>query len=216
MSSSLVWLPNWLGLSYAKLYNVFGDELFTFEQAVSAIHSGEPKLVLSLLGRKGWLSVFRRDGKKRFYRLLGPEQAIVALALGALVIPEQRRYANLVASVVRALKSRYQDQLRSVAVFGSVGRGTARLDSDMDVLVVAEFRGDAASRIDELTEIEYSGEVGKELMWLKAHGVRCHISWFPLTPEEAAEFRPLYLDMVEDALIVYDSAGFLIEDFNAH
>jgi len=213
MSYRLAWLPKWLGLSYAKLYDAFADELFTFGQAIDGIHSGNPKLVLSLLRRMGWLMVFRRQGNRRFYRLLRPSHAMDSLASGASVIPKQGRYANLVGTVIAALKDHYKNQLCSVAVFGSVGRGTANLDSDMDVLIVAEFLGDAASRIDELVEIEWSGEIEKELTWLRAHDVRCHVSWFPLTMEEASRFRPLYLDMIEDALIVYDRGGFLAAVF---
>jgi len=209
MSSVLAWLPGWLGLSYAKLYHAFGEELFTFRQATQVTHSGNPKLVLSLLRRKGWVTVFRREGRNRYYRLLKPDHAMNALALGASIIPKQGRYANLLSSVIKALTDHYKNGLSCVAVFGSVGRGTANPDSDVDVLTVAEFRGDAASRIDELAGIEWSGEIERELMWLRAHGVRCHISWFPLTPEEAARFRPLYLDMTEDATVVYDRGHFL-------
>lgn len=209
MPTGIEWLPNWLGVSYARLCSSFGEEPFTFEDASRAIASGNPRLVISLLRRKGWLHVFGRRGKKRSYRVLRPDLAIDLLALGTYVSPKQERYATLIAYTVRALRQRYGDRLRSIAIFGSIARGRANLDSDMDVLVVDDFRGDVTQRIDELVEIEYSGEVGRELAWLSSHGVRCHISWFPLTVEEAAQFRPLYLDMVEEALIVYDRDGFL-------
>ncbi|MFZ5470384.1 MAG: nucleotidyltransferase family protein, partial [Myxococcota bacterium] len=43
-------------------------------------------------------------------------------------------FAELKAEVCRA----YGDRLVSLAVFGSVARGTARPDSDVDLLIVAD------------------------------------------------------------------------------
>jgi hypothetical protein len=51
-----------------------------------------------------------------------------------MAIPE--RYAPLLEQLVTELKTRYGDRLVSVAVYGSVGRGTPRPDSDVDVLIV--------------------------------------------------------------------------------
>ncbi len=202
-------MPRWLGGAYAKLYGAYGQDLFTFEQAAKAAGNSNAKLVVSLLRRKGWLSVFGRNGRKRSYRLLKPDLATYSFAHGAAVIPKQGRYSNLIAVLPMALRQRYGNGLRSVAVFGSIGRGSANVDSDMDVLVVGDFQGDMAFRIDELSDVEFSGETEREITWLRTHGVRCHISWFPLTYEEALGFRPIYLDMTEDAMIIYDVDGLL-------
>lgn len=203
------WLPGWLGLSYAKLYGAYGDGLFAFEQAAMAVGCNHPKLILSLLRRKGWLIVFGREGRKRLYRLIPPELAVAAFGSEASVVPKQGRYANLVACTMVVLGHHYGAALHSVATFGSIARGTATMSSDVDMLVVADFDGTVTARIDELVDLEYSGRIKQELDWLSSHGVRTHISWFPLTLGEATRFRPLYLDMVEDALIVYDRDSFL-------
>src|SRR5262245_58320397 len=47
------------------------------------------------------------------------------------------RYAHLVGRLVEELRVVYGPRLISVAVYGSVGRGTPRADSDVDVLIVA-------------------------------------------------------------------------------
>ncbi len=211
MPPRVLWLPRWLGSAYAKLYGAYGDDLFTFEHAAKLAGNGNAKLVVSLLRRKGWLSVFGRNGRKRSYRLLKPDLATYSFAHGAAVIPKQGRYSNLLAILPMALRKQYGNRLRSVAVFGSIGRGSAGVDSDMDVLVVGDFHGDIASRIDELSDVEFSGETDREITWLRTHGVRCHISWFPLTYEEALRFRPIYLDMTEDAMIIYDGEGLLTQ-----
>lgn len=47
-------------------------------------------------------------------------------------------YNELVAAVTDACQRHYGSRLISLAVFGSVGRGTPGPDSDIDLLVVAD------------------------------------------------------------------------------
>ena len=47
-------------------------------------------------------------------------------------------YEAILADLVEACLRHYGDRLASVAVYGSVGRGTPRFDSDVDLLIVAE------------------------------------------------------------------------------
>ncbi len=47
-------------------------------------------------------------------------------------------FETLLAETVRVLQEQYGDRLVSVAVFGSVARGTQRADSDVDLLVVCD------------------------------------------------------------------------------
>jgi predicted nucleotidyltransferase len=46
-------------------------------------------------------------------------------------------YRSLVNGLVELIKTEYGDELVSVAIFGSIARGTARKDSDLDVLIIA-------------------------------------------------------------------------------
>ena len=46
-------------------------------------------------------------------------------------------YRSLVNGLVELIKTEYGDELVSVAVFGSIARGTARKYSDLDVLIIA-------------------------------------------------------------------------------
>lgn len=207
------WLPTWLALSYVRLYGMFRNDLFSFSEAQNCLSREDTKLVLSLLRRKGWLTVFGVRDRKRLYRAMDPVALIESLALKAPVLTRQPLYSNLIATMLVSLKQHFGERLASIAYFGSVARGTATADSDLDVLVVGEFRGDTPSRIDELAQLEYSGRLGAELAWLSSQGINCHISWFPLTPHEASRFRPLYLDMLEDAVILYDRDSFLASVF---
>ena len=48
----------------------------------------------------------------------------------------QHEYAALLEELIRLLREEFDDRLRSVLLFGSVARGTARPDSDVDVCLV--------------------------------------------------------------------------------
>ena len=47
-------------------------------------------------------------------------------------------YGALLADLVTACRCHYGDKLLAVAVYGSVGRGMPRPDSDVDLLIVAK------------------------------------------------------------------------------
>jgi predicted nucleotidyltransferase len=61
----------------------------------------------------------------------------------------QRRYQNVVAEFLRRLLEKYRDRIERIILFGSVARGTAEEDSDIDILVVGDIT------LDELVNISY-------------------------------------------------------------
>src|SRR3546814_7602136 len=48
----------------------------------------------------------------------------------------------------------------------------------------------------------------EELLRLRAHGIRTRLARIVKTRDEAARIVPLYLDLVEDAQLLYDRDGF--------
>lgn len=121
-------------------------------------------------------------------------------------VPEP--YRALVKELLQALKAELGDRLVSLVVFGSVARGEARPDSDVDVLIIAE--GLPRGRIKRSLwfcriEEELDPLIGQ---LVRKHGVATCISPVLKTPEEAKRLVPLYLDMVEDAILIYDKGGF--------
>jgi predicted nucleotidyltransferase len=97
----------------------------------------------------------------------------------------------------------YGDRLVSLVVFGSVGRGTPRPDSDVDILVVADPLPDGRiPRVREFDELERSvAPVGTAD---SAH----RLSPIFKTPAEVRRGSPLFLDMLDDGRLLYDRGGF--------
>lgn len=93
-------------------------------------------------------------------------------------------------------------RLVSLVVFGSVARGDVRDGSDIDLLVVAEGFPTSlrARRAVLLAEWEHA----------RARQGLATVEWNLVTksPEEARHHSPLYLDMVEDGVVLVDRDGF--------
>ena len=207
------WLPRWLGERYGKLYAQFGEGLFDFAQAKGTLGTSDKILlnVLSQLKRRDHLCVFGRDDKHRVYRLFSPELIVLAPQVGVKNIGgiKQGRYPHLLVKLVLELHKKYRENLASVVVFGSVARGTAQVESDVDTLVVSKgFNGSLASRIGELLEVEHKTFVADELRWLSGAGISTHISFHPYTPKEMGYFRMLFLDILADGIALFDREKF--------
>jgi predicted nucleotidyltransferase len=118
------------------------------------------------------------------------------------------RYQRLLDEVLVELRRNYGPRLVSVAVFGSVGRGTQRADSDVDLLlVVRDLPRGRFARVDEFLPVEQRLE--RSLAAVEPDAEPIVLSPVFKTPEEAEAGSPLFLDMVEDARILHDPDGFL-------
>jgi len=204
-----MWIPSWLGEVYSKLYARFEDDLFTFQEAKEHLSFSENKLAVafSKLHAKRILLVFEAS-KPRQYRLLDP-RSFILLASDALQNLDkfpQERYAKLLCDAFRFASKAFS--LSSFAVYGTVARGVARKDSDMDILVVSnDFTGSLGSRTESLLKVEEM--VKGELAWLRQKGIYTSLSFYPLREEEAEKMTLLFLDLTEDAIILYDKNRFL-------
>src|SRR6266852_3605778 len=87
---------------------------------------------------------------------------------------------------LRVLHSRYGEDLVSVVLFGSWARGAARAESDIDLLVISKHF--PRSRLDRHRDTFEAVKAVTKDFALK-------VSVIPLTPEEARETKPFYLDV---------------------
>lgn len=119
-----------------------------------------------------------------------------------------QRFDRLLAALNETALQVYGSRLVSLAVFGSVGRGTPRPDSDVDILLVADDlpRGRLA-RVYEFNQVEAA--LASVLGALRREGVETELAPVFKTPAEVEAGSPLFLDMVDDARILYDRDGFL-------
>jgi len=119
----------------------------------------------------------------------------------------QEPYRHLIGSMLELFIGKLGNQLVSVVVYGSVARHEARHDSDIDVLIVADGLPPTRTeriKLFELVEDQLNGI----LKSLYDSGYSISFSPIMKTPAEAEIISPIYLDMVEDAVIVYDRGQF--------
>lgn len=102
------------------------------------------------------------------------------------------------------------EDLTSVVLFGSVARGEAGPQSDIDLLVVArELPAGAFRRRDVLRPVRDLLLPDLEALWDK--DIYVDFSEAIKTEGEAARTHLLYLDMIEEAVLLYDRKGFFAD-----
>jgi predicted nucleotidyltransferase len=204
-----MWIPTWLGEIYAGLFLKFENELFTFSEAREFLKIDENKLSVAFtkLHKHRILMIFN-DKRPRLYRLIDP-RGLILLASGLIENLSkvlQERYVKVLCDAFYILS--HSLRITSLALYGTVARGTARENSDIDMLIVSnDFSGSVGRRVDLLLQVEKGLE--DELSWLRRHRIYTGFSFYPLTEEEASRKPLLFLDMTEDAIIFYDKDRFL-------
>lgn len=107
----------------------------------------------------------------------------------------------------------YGPRLISLVVYGSVGRRAMNPESDIDFLLVADpLPNGRVKRAGEFAAVERT--MAEELAKARAAGVHAELSPVFKTPCEVRMGSPLFLDMVEDALILFDRDGFFREELD--
>jgi hypothetical protein len=100
------------------------------------------------------------------------------------------------------------DHIVSVALYGSVARGQAGPSSDIDLFVVLqESPSGMLSRRRLLDPVRES--LNSELEGLWAQEIYADFIEVIRTQNEACQFHPLYLDMSQEAILLYDRERFL-------
>ncbi len=112
--------------------------------------------------------------------------------------------------IVDVLFQELKKNLVSVVVFGSVGRGDATSDSDTDLLIVSDaFSSSMSKRMEFLVKILAHIEQTEIFRILQEREINTWIQFHPLRTKEAKLTRPIYLDMVEDGVVLFDKNHFI-------
>jgi len=99
------------------------------------------------------------------------------------------------------------DALISVVLYGSVARGSATGGSDIDLVVVVKDLPAGQLKRKKIV-VEADKEIEPALEELRRDGIDASFSRILKTPDEASFITPLYLDLVEDAILLFDRDGF--------
>ncbi len=119
----------------------------------------------------------------------------------------KEKFENLLAEALKAAQAHYGERLVTLAVFGSVARRSQRPDSDIDLLLICDpLPPGRMRRMEEFREIE--DRLQPILGSLEQEGISTSLSPILKTPAEVQRGGPIYLDLVEDARLLYDRDGF--------
>jgi len=206
-----MWPQRWLGELYSNLFIRFRTDLATHADIVNLSGSdGKARVAAFQLRRMGLLYVFSRVERRRLYSVADP-CVIPYLSSGRISnldkVP-QGRYARLLGLFSVEILEAFP-ATNAIIVYGSVARGTAQPQSDIDVLIlVSDSDESVGERIRKFSGIEDSGNTGRELEWLDGRGICTHISLLPLSLREAEQMPPILLDIVEDGITIADDGSF--------
>lgn len=119
----------------------------------------------------------------------------------------REKFRQLLGDLFEQVAGYYGDRLITLAVFGSVGRERQRADSDVDILIIAENLPDGRiNRVQEFERVEEA--LGPCLRRLKDEGINTYLSPVIKSPREVKRGSLLFLDMIEDSIILYDRGDF--------
>lgn len=120
--------------------------------------------------------------------------------------PRHRRY---LAAVLREIIAHYGPSLVGCVIFGSYARSENRLNSDLDLLIILEDAPSFSRRLKDFVEqVEMKHEALAQELY-EQEEILCELSPYILTREEALKLQPIYYDLVEHHLILYDPEGLI-------
>jgi hypothetical protein len=118
-------------------------------------------------------------------------------------------FDQVLRNALDALKNSLSDALVSVVLYGSRARGTARKESDIDLLVVIDARGSDARTLEKKVHEALQPACREAFdFYLRTGEYPCPT---PLVKsiEQAGNFSRIYLDMLEEGKILYDRSDFI-------
>lgn len=119
----------------------------------------------------------------------------------------REKISELIEKLKAEVITCYGQRLVSLVIFGSAARGTMRPDSDLDILICAEnLPQGRRSRLKEFQKVEQS--LTEFLKELKASRIYTALAPIIKTPNEVEFGSPIFLDMIDNSKIIYDTNSF--------
>jgi uncharacterized protein len=116
-------------------------------------------------------------------------------------------FESLLKQLTVEMERHYGKRLISAIVFGSVGRGEARLDSDIDILVIAKpLPKGRMLRVKEFAAVK--GKLSGKIQAMAKKGIYTSLAPIFKTPKEVYTGSLLFLDMINDGRTLSDRSGF--------
>ncbi len=110
-------------------------------------------------------------------------------------------YEQILNKFKQEIFAKFKDDLISLVLFGSVARGTARKDSDIDILIILKDAPDSYyERLKSVVDIELRLRDIEQMMPV--------FSSIILSLDEAKQNRHIFLDMIDGSIILYDTNNF--------
>ena|SRR5690554_4751584 len=126
-------------------------------------------------------------------------------------------FNNFLPNIREACYQVYGENLITLAVFGSVARGTPNPLSDIDLLLIARrLPSGRLKRMGKFMMVE--DRLLSQLEELQQIGINTTLSPVIKTPEEVLAGSLLFLDMIDDMIILYDRENFwtlFLQDFSS-
>lgn len=118
-----------------------------------------------------------------------------------------QQFEKILKELDKAVKEVYGSRLVTLAVFGSMGRNTPCPDSDIDLLIIADdLPHGRIKRVREFDLVEEKLQPLLDRMWQE--GIRTSLSPIIKEPNDVLKGSLIFLDMLDDARILYDRNSF--------
>ncbi len=126
-------------------------------------------------------------------------------------------YERLLRHFLALVREEYKDEIITVALYGSVARGEAKPNSDLDLILVIENSPSSYEKSTKrfILKVEDSLKDGKEFRNLVKSGLYPDLRPIILSRSEASMNRYVFLDLIEDAIILFDKNNFFKERLEA-
>lgn len=125
-------------------------------------------------------------------------------------------YQILLQDFVALLQEEYGEEFISLVLYGSIARGEGKPSSDLDlILVISDAPPHYSQRTSRILKVLKRLEEIEEFHRLEREGYIIQIKPIILSRSEAEENRFLFLDVVEDGIILYDKEDFFANRLKA-